>query len=435
MRRNFEYMTLITLLFLLTVFSACSPSTQPRIIVSKESTLQNQKIKLRFISSWGGSDPSADTLQQVLNRFTDMNPDIEVLNESTFAEDFLYKLKIDFASGYNPDVFGLWPGSDIRALIKAGKVADLTELLDSDRQWKDSFKKDMWSYNTMEGRIYGLPLEIIYEALFINKDLFQKYNAPIPTTYEELKRAVQVFRRNNIVPIAYNSLAEGTYIYQNIAAMLGGRKGIEEPVTEGRINQCYIDAMGYMKELYELGAFPKEAFNMNSRDRNNLFLNKQAAMIVQGSWFTGSLGDKADTVDIIPFPRMKEEGDSTGALVYGLGNGNFHMSRTAWDDSRKREAAVKLLKALTSKDTAYVFARQRGMLSNVTIDESAAGYSPLVERGRELLNHPGERIGPPDSFVDRSAWEGIIVEKFPYVLEGALSAEAVWEEALKKSIQ
>lgn len=430
-----QCLSLVIVLLLLPVFSACSSGGQTHIVVGKDLPPQNPQIKLRFISSWGGSDPGADTLQQVLNRFMDNNPDIEVVNESTFAEDFLHKLKIDFASGYDPDVFGLWPGSDIRALIKAGKVADLTALLDGDPGWKGSFKKEMWSYNTEGGRIYGLPLEIIYEALFINKDLFDKYGVSVPATYEELKRAVRIFRNHEIVPIAYNSSAEGTYIYQNIAAMLGGKEEIEKPVRNGRINPCFTEAMMYMKELYALGAFPKEAFKMNSRDRNNLFLNKQAAMIVQGSWFIGNLGERASTVDIIPFPAVSEGKKSSLMMIYGLGCGNFHMSTRAWKDDSKQEAAVKLLKALTSKETAYAFARQTGMLANVDHDLSAVQYSPMVEKGRELLNRSEELIGPPDSFVDRSAWEGIIVEKFPYVLEGAVSPEAVWEEALKKSLQ
>ena len=50
------------------------------------------KIKLRFISSWGGVDTKADPLQQVLNGFMEDYPDIEVINESVYGDDFLHKL-------------------------------------------------------------------------------------------------------------------------------------------------------------------------------------------------------------------------------------------------------------------------------------------------------------------------------------------------------
>lgn len=102
-------------------------------------TKEQEKVTLRFISSWGGVDSKAETLQELFVSFTDENPDIEIVNESLFGEDFLPKIKTDFASGNNPDVFGIWPGSDIRALIQAGKVADLTELMQDNPEWKKRF--------------------------------------------------------------------------------------------------------------------------------------------------------------------------------------------------------------------------------------------------------------------------------------------------------
>lgn len=110
------------------------------------------------------------------------------------------------------------------------------------------------------------------------------------------------------------------------------------------------------------------------------------------------------------------------------------MSRKAWDDRSKREYSVKLLKALTSKETAFSFAEKTGMLSNVDIGNYSVHYNRLTQRGQELLKHSKELIGPPDSFVDRSAWEGIIVKKFPYILEGKESPQTLWDEAEKQSI-
>ena len=125
----------------------------------------NSRITLRFICSWGGVDSKAEMLKQILSQFENRYPDISVINESLFGEDFLPKIKTDFASGNDPDVFGLWPGSDIKKLVKAGKVADLTGLLMDNLAWKRQFNPDMWSYTTYNARIYGLPFEIIFECM------------------------------------------------------------------------------------------------------------------------------------------------------------------------------------------------------------------------------------------------------------------------------
>lgn len=414
--------------FLAMSLVSCNSAERIRPVSLTTETEVPSKIKLRFISSWGGVDTKADPLQQVLNGFMEDNPDIEVINESVYGDDFLHKLKTDFASGYNPDVFGLWPGSDIRALVEAGKVADITGLLEEDKAWKDTFGEDEWQFTTYDGRIYGLPLEIIYECLFINRDLFVRYNVKVPRTYDDLKQAVIDFKKNGVIPIAFNATAEGTYLYQNIVARLGGKENVERPFINGVPNKCYVDAMEYVKELYQMGAFPSDSFTLSSRERDDLFISKKAAMIVQGSWFTGRFSDSDTTVDIVPFPYIREGVTSETAIIYGFGCGTFHMSKSASEDEFKRDASIKLLKALTSKESAEVFAKRTGMLSNVDSERLNSYKGRLRVNEKALLNNADELIGPPDSFVDRTIWEKVIVEEFPYVLVGEKTPQQVWDQ-------
>ena len=184
----------------------------------------------------------------------------------------------------------------------------------------NKFSEVSMNYNIYNNKIYGLPIEIIYEGLYINKDLFEKYNIKIPQTYEELKSAIIAFKEQDIIPIAFNCVPEGTYLYQNIAMKLGGKEDIENPFINGKISRCYIESLYYLKELYDLGAFPCNAFTIDDRERNRLFLEKKAAMIVQGSWFIGegavNYNDKS--VDIIRFPSLPNGKADESAIVYGL---------------------------------------------------------------------------------------------------------------------
>lgn len=404
-------------------------------ISTKEN--ENDKIQLRFISSWGGSDTKSPGLEEFLYKFQEENPDIEIINESMAGEEFLFTLKMNFAEGNDPDVFGLWPGSDIRNLIKAGKVADLTDELKKDKEWYNSFQEDIWAYDTFNGRIYGLPCEIIYEGLFVNKDLFDKYGVKIPSTYDELKEAVKVFKGKGIIPIAYNSTPEGTYLYQNIVMKLAGKEGVENPISGGKLNSAFLDGIKYVKELYDLGAFPKDAFTIDNTTRNMLFVNKKAAMIVQGSWFIGSgyINARDSTVQVVPFPSFNEGKARNDAIIYGIGNGNFHMSTEAWKDKRKREACLKLLKALTSVETSNIFAKDTSYMSSIKVPPADTSEMLLIKRGYELINNSSELVGPTDSFVDRTAWEDILAKKFSMVLQNKISPEDFFTEIEKKMLE
>lgn len=423
---------IIFLVLISIMLTSCASDKRFEVVAQNNQATSVTKTKLRFTSSWGGVDSKAGALQDVLNKFMEENPTVEIINESMFGDDFLLKIKTDFASGYNPDVFGLWPGSDIRALVEAGMVYDLSETLNEDISWKSSFDPNNWKYTTFDGKIYGLPLEIIYEGLFINRDLFEKYNVKVPENYDDFKTAIRNFRQYGIIPIAFNCKSEGTYLYQNIVAQLGGRRGAEQPFTKDGVNRCYIDAMNYVKELYNMGAFPQNALIMTSRERNDLFKSKKAAMIVQGSWFIGETGE---AVDVVPFPSIEGGNAQKSSLIYGFGCGTFYMSKAASNDPAKKAASLKLLKKLTAKDTAGFLSRETGMLSNVSLNYSdnnnkvSEMESKLIKKNEQKLLLSDEIIGPPDSFVNRTVWEGIIVPDFPYFLEGKKSAEEVWERA------
>lgn len=392
------------------------------------------KTTLRFISSWGGVDSRAETLKKVLDKFQSDHPNVTVVNESLFGEDFLPKIKTDFASGNDPDVFGLWPGSDINALVKANKVADLTGLLNEDPKWKNSFNSSMWDYTTIDGKIYGIPVEVIFECMFINKDLFQKYRIQIPESYEQLKNAVYAFRMHGIIPIAFNTYSEGTYLYQNLIPMIGGKDGTEEPFENGKVKDCYIIAMNCIKELYDMGAFPENCFALTNYERNTLFEQKKAAMIVQGSWYIGNFNADDESVDIIPMPYIEGYECYKNTMVYGLGGGSFHMSQAVCEDDDKYAASVSLLKTLTSQETAVTFAAETGLLSNVDIDEYDIDYRDLTVKGKKMLNEAEHLVGPADSFVDRTSWENDISQQFPFFLLGEITAEEVWDRAIKNGI-
>jgi raffinose/stachyose/melibiose transport system substrate-binding protein len=92
------------------VFSSCfSDVEKPQNLQSAKDKSGNEKITLRFINSWGGNDSKSDSLQAVLDKFMKDNPYVVVKNESMFGDDFLPKIKTDFASGNNPDVLVYGP--------------------------------------------------------------------------------------------------------------------------------------------------------------------------------------------------------------------------------------------------------------------------------------------------------------------------------------
>ncbi len=377
-----------------------------------ETNRVEEKIKIRFMSSWGGIDNKAVVLDQLIREFNEKNPDIVVINESTSGEDFLFNLKTDFASNRPPDVFGIWPGSDIQKLIELGKVADLKEVYLGDEQWQRSFSPKIKERYLSGENIYSIPFEVIYEGLFINRELFQKHRIKEPENIEELFYAINRFNQVGITPIAYNSTAEGSFIYQNIVASIGG-EGIE--TDKKLLEDSMIKAMEIMIELYERDAFPKNFYVLDDHRRNQMFINRKAAMIVQGSWFIDSEMEKNNDIGLIPFPLKS----SRKAVIHGIGNGNFHITSKAFADEKKKEASLRFLKFLTSKRSFELFSSLPGFTSSLTyeIDEG------ISKESIKELKEANEYVTPIDHMINRTLWENYIIERFPLMLDRKIKPE------------
>jgi len=399
--------------------------------VEESVTIENEEFevskKIRFLSSWGGNDPYADTLSFVLQKFQEENAGITIINESLFGDDFLIKLQTDFASGNPPDVFGLFPGSVRDILIQRYQIADLTDVLKKDVKWYQSFYPNMWRYVTFNGRIYGVPLETIVECLFVNKDIFERYSLKVPQTFDELINVSKILKSKGIIPIAFNAQPEGTYIYQNIIVSIGTKHDVENPLKSGKFSSPYVKALDYLKILYKAGAFPDNYYSLTSKQRNDLFLTKKAAMIVQGSWFIPKCDPK--TVDIYFFPQISNTGKKH--LIYGLGGGTFYISSQAWQDETKRSWAIKLLKFLTSEKIARIFVERTGLISNIKIINPPNVNNPLRSKVEGFIKEADVLVAPPDHFVDRMVWEEVITKNIPYYLQGTISSKLFWERAIK----
>jgi raffinose/stachyose/melibiose transport system substrate-binding protein len=271
--------------------------------------------------------------------------------------------------------------------------------------------------------------------MFVNKDIFERVNIKIPENFTELKQASVELRKRGIIPIAYNAQIDGGYIYQNIIASLGGRTETQRPfLMGGGVNGCFVKASEYMKELSAAGAFPENAFSLSDREMGGLFLTKKAAMLVERSEFIGEIDKYSDNpagVDMFPFPAIEEGKADATAIIYGLGSGTFFISRASWDAPVQKEAAVKLLKYITSPEVSNLFVEEAKMLPAVKGDYPDAYYSGLMKRGRALIDNTKELIPPPDTVMDKSIWSDIIIKGLPYVLAGGRDASDLWTEAEK----
>lgn len=113
-------------------------------------------------------------------------------------------------------------------------------------------------------------------------------------------------------------------------------------------------------------------------------------------------------------------------MVGGISSG-FYITRKAWEDPDKRDAAVKFVMAHTNKDAVQKYWNGNGQAACAV--EPIDGMSPLALSGLEYSSAAGSISAPTDSRIDPEAYK-IIISGIVGISTGQTSAEDVLNEAL-----
>ncbi len=126
-----------------------------------------EKVEVRLLSNWNYIDGDGACFQNIINGFNENNKDMVVVNDFQPSNEYYDVLKLDFASGNEPDVFISRTGVDVKRYVQMDKILLMNDYLSNDEEWYESFDKSIWSKVSYDGKIYALPLEYVYTAMFV----------------------------------------------------------------------------------------------------------------------------------------------------------------------------------------------------------------------------------------------------------------------------
>lgn len=197
--------------------------------------------------------------------------DLNVRYVTYTAEDYQDKtyddVTLDRARSDMDDIYLLNPDT-IRTLAEEGKLRDLSDL-ECTKNLRDVVK----AANVVDGKLVAIPQEVVAYGLFINKEMFDKYNLALPETPEDFLECCRVFQENGIkTPVganrwwletfvlaqAYADLYNGGNTEAEIEALNNGEKKYSDYMRPGfeflqeMIDRGYIDAKkAYVSEAIE----------------------------------------------------------------------------------------------------------------------------------------------------------------------------------------
>ena len=371
-----------------------------------------QGLTIKTVSIFAGDDAAALDYVELLRAWEQETGNR--VEDASASSDEAWKTGVlnDFAAGNEADV-----------LFYFAKTADSSPILDRvvpiheiNAAYPDLHLTENAAIAEADGTIYAIPVRTFWEGLFVNTDLFEQYGLDLPTDWLKLTTAIKKFKDEGIVPIAVSFSDQPHYIAEFAIIASGAPQAHRtRPASIEEVPQSWLDGMTLLHKLYNLGAFVKDANATTEAVTSRLFRDKKAAMQLDGSWFANGLAEESwDTTAVIPFPAYSEDAEPT-AVIGGVSMG-FYLSRKAWDDPSKRDAAVDLLAYLTTGDNA----------------QRLGGFSfggKLLESSYEMINNAKVMLAPFQDEMSpeaRSAW----FNRIPALVDGTADPAQVWAEVM-----
>ena len=366
-------------------------------------------VKLYTVSSFAGADASAAAYVELLTVFEQATG--YVVEDSSASSDETWKTRVlyDFAAGNEPDVLFFFAANADSAPILS-RVVPIDEI---NAAYPGLKLTEDPSLAEADGRVYAIPVRPFWEGLFVNTDLFAQYGVELPDTWEKLERAIVRFNEVGVVPISVSLSDIPHYLAEmSILVCSSPEEYAARPRTLEEVPEGWYSGMALIRRLYELGAFAENVSATTEEMSSQLFRTKQAAMQIDGSWFANSiLPESMDTTIVMPMPAYAADADPK-AFVGGTSMG-FYLTRKAWEDPRRRDAAVQLLAWLTSKESVRA-------LGGMELEGA------LLESSYALLENSGSMYRPMQDDMKRGARELWLLDCVPAVAEGSMTPEECW---------
>jgi multiple sugar transport system substrate-binding protein/raffinose/stachyose/melibiose transport system substrate-binding protein len=284
------------------------------------------------LTMWHNSTtgPGKAYWEEAAAAFEKENPDVSITVTSVQNEDMDGKLQTAVNSGDMPDIFMARGGGKLADIVAAGKVKDLTDLIDADV--KKAFGDAPFSAFTVDGKIYGMPSAVLPGGIFYSKDLFAQAGiTEEPTTLDELEAAVEKLKAAGIQPIALGAKDAwpAAHWYYFFAVRACGQDVIENLATQPDFSDgCWLDAAQSLADFASTEPFNTGFLTTSAQEGANssagLVANHQAAMELMGAWDVGVIAsltpDEKPLPDLgwFPFPEVSGGDGEPGAMMGGV---------------------------------------------------------------------------------------------------------------------
>lgn len=248
--------------------------------------------KVELVMSVWDSDQEP-IMKKMAEAYNKENPNVTVKTQLTTWSEYWTKLEASATGGSAPDIITM-NVLHVEEYADAGILMDLTEAEEkSDLKIHDNFPAPLVDGYTVNGKLYGIPKDFDTNAVFYNKEIFDKANVAYPQdgwTFEEFVQTCEALQAadlgEGVYPTAINRNS-GQTTYDATVFANGGYFLSEGNETSGWGEEATIAGIQPWLDLVLDGISPTLQ-QMSDTDPDSMFQGGQLAMYFSGNYMITS---------------------------------------------------------------------------------------------------------------------------------------------------
>lgn len=278
---------------------------------------ENISGTIRF-AYWG--DSQTPYLQQCVEEFNKLYPDVEVILESSTWAEYWTKMEAAATGGSIADVFWM-NGPNIMKYAQGDILMPIDDFLKDSEISLENYPENMVSLYNVDGKQYAVPNNFDTIGVWYNKEIFDEAGVAYPAadwTWEDMAEMAAKLTKEDGSIYGIGAHFENQQGYYNTIYAAGGEvisedkqsSGYDKAETQAGI-QCWID-------LLEAGVSPS-AESMTETAADVQFMSGRLAMYWGGSWKLTTFLD-SDVKDVMDVAELPSINGNKGTVIHGKGN-------------------------------------------------------------------------------------------------------------------
>jgi ABC-type glycerol-3-phosphate transport system substrate-binding protein len=325
-------------------------------------------VTLRLVH-YMGEQSKRDALDAMLEAFKAEYPSINVEVEVVASSSYIATYKNYIAAGEAPDIMFGKPQT-MKEFVDGGYFMDL-----SGEECMENVLPMLKDECTVDGGVYGFPLDAQVKACFYNKKMFEEAGVEVPKTREELFKVADTFEEKGIKPFIhpYNFI-HGVFheldsFYTSMAAGTGNQtvwKDSQEGTKELSDNATVKDALEMFSKFASYKDPGDTAVDQTQGIQN--FAAGQRPMYMNGGWLMGDVIAASPDGEFGMFPTPWSDKPEDNKLWVGIDDVFVVSSQTEHKDE-----VMALLSFFANEQSSKIWMETAKLMTsnvNVSTDDS-----------------------------------------------------------------